>query len=449
MLSTASATSSAMMVLGDFAGGGTSAIINNGDKVTFNAEFSTFPLDLPMTLKIELFKGNEVVYTFLNTVVSTPNYFYGTYDITKDIYKTTGIFKIRIVGTDNRGYIDSQDPDLTLTVNADTTTPVITLTGSNPQLIIRGNPYIELGATATDNIDGTLTSSIVINSSSVDTSSIGTYQVTYAVTDAAGNTGTAIREVRVASEIDSVLPVITIENPIDGTTYTSQISYLHFIATDANLAKCEYSTNNGVTKTQVVCVSGSLTSVELSSVTGSNTWIVYAEDAYGNKAEKSITFTVNPSSTDTTAPVITIMTPEAKEYTNDRISFQVITDEASSVQFSLDGRSKITMSNSYDNVYLYTVTLSNGEHNVIFYATDTAGNIAQKSIDFSINKATTAKKTVTTRIVTDEDVEKAKEKKTEGEGAIILVGEQPQQQSLLQRIFNAIINFFKSLFGIK
>ncbi|MFD2824375.1 immunoglobulin-like domain-containing protein [Lacinutrix iliipiscaria] len=62
----------------------------------------------------------------------------------------------------------------------DTTPPVITLNGDNPLVIQTCDTYIEPGATATD-CSGDLTSSIIIDNSTVDTSTIGTYYVTYDV----------------------------------------------------------------------------------------------------------------------------------------------------------------------------------------------------------------------------------------------------------------------------
>lgn len=80
----------------------------------------------------------------------------------------------------------------------DRTPPVITLQGDNPQVIILGSPYVELGATATDNVDGDLTNDIAIDTSSVNLAAIGDYDVTYDVSDAAGNAAvTLIRVVTV------------------------------------------------------------------------------------------------------------------------------------------------------------------------------------------------------------------------------------------------------------
>ena len=74
----------------------------------------------------------------------------------------------------------------------DNALPVITLTGDNPQLIAVGEAYVELGATASDNRDGDLTASIVVNASAIDSSVPGTYQVSYNVSDAAGNAATTV-----------------------------------------------------------------------------------------------------------------------------------------------------------------------------------------------------------------------------------------------------------------
>jgi hypothetical protein len=66
------------------------------------------------------------------------------------------------------------------TVNVvDTTAPVVTVTGTNPASVELGATYTDAGATTTE---GTVTSS-----GTVDTSSVGTYTITYTATDASGN----------------------------------------------------------------------------------------------------------------------------------------------------------------------------------------------------------------------------------------------------------------------
>lgn len=74
----------------------------------------------------------------------------------------------------------------------DSVAPVITVLGSNP---IRSyiNMYNDAGATALDNIDGDLTSSIV-TVNTVNRNKVGRYTVTYNVTDSSGNP--AIEQIR-------------------------------------------------------------------------------------------------------------------------------------------------------------------------------------------------------------------------------------------------------------
>ena len=72
-------------------------------------------------------------------------------------------------------YGEVEDYTVNLTAGTpDTIAPVITLNGASTINLEVGDTYSELGATATDNIDGNLTSSIVITGT-VNTNSAGTY----------------------------------------------------------------------------------------------------------------------------------------------------------------------------------------------------------------------------------------------------------------------------------
>ena len=78
-----------------------------------------------------------------------------------------------------------------VTVIADTTAPVITRLGSSPVTIQVGSTYTDAGATALDNYDGNLTSSIVVTGS-VNTAVVGTYTLSYNVSDSSGNAAVTI-----------------------------------------------------------------------------------------------------------------------------------------------------------------------------------------------------------------------------------------------------------------
>ncbi len=88
----------------------------------------------------------------------------------------------------------------------DETAPVITILGANPARVGTANTYTDAGATAWDEYDGNLTSSIQVTNG-VNNSVPGTYYVDYEVTDAANNTGTAQRTVNV---ISGSIPVISL-----------------------------------------------------------------------------------------------------------------------------------------------------------------------------------------------------------------------------------------------
>ena len=87
---------------------------------------------------------------------------------------------------------------ITVTRPRDTVAPVITLLGDSPLEVNQGATYADPGATASDDTDGDLSVGIVVGGDTVDTDTIGAYNVTYDVSDAAGNAAaTVTRIVRV------------------------------------------------------------------------------------------------------------------------------------------------------------------------------------------------------------------------------------------------------------
>jgi hypothetical protein len=79
----------------------------------------------------------------------------------------------------------------------DTTPPTIQLVGQATVNVTAGETYTDAGATATDTSDGDMTSRIKVDNP-VDAAVIGTYTVTYRVTDLSGNAATPVtRTVRV------------------------------------------------------------------------------------------------------------------------------------------------------------------------------------------------------------------------------------------------------------
>ena len=117
---------------------------------------------------------------------------------------TIGTHTVTYNVTDSSGNTADQK---TRTVNVvDTTSPVITLVGSTPVNVDLGSVYNDAGATASDSFDGNLTESI-ISVNPVDTSSAGSYIVTYNVNDASGNSATEVT--RTVNVVDTTPPAIT------------------------------------------------------------------------------------------------------------------------------------------------------------------------------------------------------------------------------------------------
>jgi hypothetical protein len=83
-------------------------------------------------------------------------------------------------------------------VVVDTTAPVVGLLGSNPLLLVAGTPWVDPGATASDACAGDLTGSMLVTGA-VDPDGLGSYTLTYAATDASGNSSTTNRTVLVCA----------------------------------------------------------------------------------------------------------------------------------------------------------------------------------------------------------------------------------------------------------
>jgi hypothetical protein len=98
---------------------------------------------------------------------------------------------VTCTATDSNGA--SVSASFTVTI-VDETPPVITLNGPETvTLDTNSGPYVDPGATATDNADGVI--DVDIDSSAVDTTTAGTYTVLLSATDSSGNTTQLTRTV--------------------------------------------------------------------------------------------------------------------------------------------------------------------------------------------------------------------------------------------------------------
>ena len=110
----------------------------------------------------------------------------------------------------------------------DTTPPVISLNGDSTIYLELGSNYNDPGATVADNYDANLSSAIIVNGS-VDTSTAGTYYISYNVSDSSGNSAASVQRTVVVVEGNSPSILVTktasptTDNFIVGDTITYTI----------------------------------------------------------------------------------------------------------------------------------------------------------------------------------------------------------------------------------
>ncbi|MYG33035.1 MAG: DUF5011 domain-containing protein [Cenarchaeum sp. SB0677_bin_16] len=115
---------------------------------------------------------------------------------------TIGTYTIHYDVTDSAGNNATQQ---NRTVNVvDETPPSITLMGPANMTVLVNSTYIEPGYTATDNVDGDITSRVVVTGM-VNVTKAGTYRIHYDVTDDAGNQ--AIRQNRTVTVAPNMHPL--------------------------------------------------------------------------------------------------------------------------------------------------------------------------------------------------------------------------------------------------
>jgi len=261
-----------------------------------------------------------------------------------------GWHEINATATDNAGNAHTD----TIVIEIDNTAPVITLLGSNPQIIEVFDAYAEAGATALDARDGNVTDDIITDASAVDTDVLGDYIVTYTVSDEAG---TVAVENRTVSVVDTTAPVITLvgDNPQEvefNTSYASQ--------EQGATASDNYDNDSDVTASIVIDSSA----VNVNTL---GTYIVRydVQDSSGNPA---VQVTRNVTVVDKTDPVITLVgdNPQIIEVGDAYV------EQGATASDNYDGN--MTANISIDNSAVDTNTV--GSYDVLYEVQDSFGNSA-------------------------------------------------------------------------
>ncbi|MFA6325021.1 MAG: immunoglobulin-like domain-containing protein [Candidatus Paceibacterota bacterium] len=120
----------------------------------------------------------------------------------------------------------------------DSVMPVITMNESSTLEITKGSSYADSGATALDDVDGDLTSSIVVVNN-VDTDVLGTYTVTYNVDDLSDNHAT-----EVVRTVNVVKNHVSSGSILYGCKDINAINYNAFSSSKPELCKYNQVDNN-------------------------------------------------------------------------------------------------------------------------------------------------------------------------------------------------------------
>jgi hypothetical protein len=114
-----------------------------------------------------------------------------------------GFYATVVTSVDDVG--NESDKSIEVVERVDTTDPVIILNGTSPMTLERGSAFTDPGATASDNLDGDITSFIIVVGS-VDPNTVGDYTLTYGVADESMLTASVVRNITVVDNIPPAPP---------------------------------------------------------------------------------------------------------------------------------------------------------------------------------------------------------------------------------------------------
>lgn len=254
-------------------------------------------------------------------------------------------FIVSVWDGDNKDFLSSRE--IKLTTSSDIVAPVITLIG-DPEVITEvGQPYNDSGATALDNFDGDISSRIV-TIDSVNNKLLGTYTVTYNVTDSSGNQ--AVPVVREVTVTDTTAPIIT----LNGKSY----EYLILGGTYIEKGAVAIDNYDGDISSDI-----SIASTVNPNILGLYTVTYTVSDSSGNSAV--VVRDVDVRVPDVTAPVITLIGEELREV---KVGAAFIDPGATALDdYDGDLTSEISVINSVNTNVI-------GSYTVTYSVSDLAGN---------------------------------------------------------------------------
>ncbi|WP_445474165.1 PGF-pre-PGF domain-containing protein [Methanococcoides methylutens] len=194
----------------------------------------------------------------------------------------------------------------------------------------------------------------------------GDHNLTVFANDTMGN----MASVMANFSIDTIAPTVIIELPQD-TTYATNNVNLN-VSADEDVDIWMYNING----------TGNHTfdqNMTLDLPDGEHNVTVFASDTIGNVGSAMINFSI-----DTTAPTVTIESPQNTTYETNTVNLNVYADEDVHTW-------TYNINNTGNNTFNPNITFSNlpeGEYNITIFANDTAGNVGSARTNFTIDVTT-------------------------------------------------------------
>ncbi len=165
----------------------------------------------------------------------------------------------------------------------DTTAPIITLSGNATENVTQGAVYTDAGAMANDDVDGDISANITVGGDTVDTSTSGSYTITYNVSDASGNAATEVtREVvvgSVASSLSFKMPALNDTGLTQGANYPDDnnldCSGEHIAAQDCSSGRDKQDADGNLSK-----VGGGMAGFDFTKIAADGSVLVVQDQAW-------------------------------------------------------------------------------------------------------------------------------------------------------------------------
>ncbi|MFA7132532.1 MAG: ice-binding family protein, partial [Bacteroidales bacterium] len=268
------------------------------------------------------------------------------------------------------------------TASIDTNIPIITLIGDSNINVDFNTIYVDLNATAMDDVDGNITSSI-ISVSDVNTLKLGSYDVNFNVTDSSGNS--AVQVTRTVNVVDRNAPIfdLNVFNPtltvINDTNAVVDINA-------SEIVNCKYNLNEDVnyslmtSSEQLIDLNGV---INVSNLTGDTDYnlFVRCRDVSNNDSNNSKLFAFK-TQLDINAPTFNrtvtlndhnaIVTITLSELAKCRVSVNDINYASMDVNTTSD-------SFALTQTFTFTQLVPGTDYNKFFQCIDTSGIDSNKT----------------------------------------------------------------------